>query len=304
MSAVATETVPKVNGDTTYSSKFLPKITAIPLINSLMKQFSRIPQAEALSKIEALGQPLFEIQPMLIKLDTLAANGMAKLERDVPIVTTPTNEVLKKAKIDSFIGVFGHYYVASVDFVNNFFNAYKGFFDPAVNTILKYLESSLNVEVSKEETQKARVTRIRLVIIEKVDSKVTPILNKTNEKISSIFSKTTLVTQYSLNHFNDHKDRVVETCSPLVSELTSRYRHAESAAKTAWVKTKPDFYGPSTVIPSVKSGIHTVMTFGYHLAYPGSKEASPNAVDEQTNGLASGVELKDGETKKRFNMAS
>src|SRR5437762_11897888 len=93
MSAVATETVPKVNGDTTYSSKFLPKITAIPLINSLMKQFSRIPQAEALSK--HVGDHLSAaftytndtpIQSMLIKLDTLAPNGMPKLERDVPIV--------------------------------------------------------------------------------------------------------------------------------------------------------------------------------------------------------------------------
>ena len=198
MSATTTETVPQVNGETTYSPKFLPKVTSIPVVNSLKKQlFTHVPQAEAFSK--HVGDHLSAaftytndtpIQPMLIKLATLAAEGVARLEKEIPIVTTPTDEVLKKTKIDSFIGFFTHHYVTSVDFILNLFNAYKGVFDPVANHMLNKFEWFLGINPSKDENQKARVALIRRVIVEKVDSQVTPILIKTKETVTSIYSNT------------------------------------------------------------------------------------------------------------------
>src|SRR5947207_300492 len=258
MSATTTETVPQVNGETTYSPKFLPKVTSIPVVNSLKKQlFTHVPQAEAFSK--HVGDHLSAaftytndtpIQPMLIKLDTLAAEGVARLEKEVPIVTTPTDEVLKKTKIDSFIGFFTHHYVTSVDFILNLFNAYKGIFDPVVNQVLNKFEWFLDIKASKEESQKARLTHIRKLVVEKFDSQVTPILNKTIETVSSIYSNRIVpLAQYPLKQFNAQKDKATENYSPVVSELSSRYTKAESAAKDAWVKTKPDVSGPNAVIP-------------------------------------------------------
>jgi hypothetical protein len=308
MSTTATETTPQVNGD--YSPKFLPKVTSIPVVNSLKNHiFTHVPQAEALTK--HVGHHLSNvwtytndtpIQPMLIKLDTLAANGVARLEKEVPLVTTPTDEVLRKTKIDSFLDFFTHYYTASVDFIFNLFDAYKGVFDSAFNHILNKFEVFLGLEPKKQESKSARVTRIRGVVVEKVDSWVTPILNKTKETVTSIYSDGIApLTQYSLKQFNAQKDRAAETYSPVVSEFTSRYNNAESAAKDVWIKTKPDIAGPNAVIPSVKSGIFTVITFAYNLMYPESKNPAPKGVEEEANGLVSGIELKNGEAKKRPN---
>ena len=169
----------------------------------------------------------------------------------------------------------------------------------AFSTTLKCSSAS---KLQKIDSQKARVTQIREAIVEKVDSQVTPILNKTKETVTSIYSnKITPLSQYPLKQFNAQKDKAAETYSPVVSELTSRYTKAESAAKDAWVKTKPDMSGPDAVIPSLKSGIFVIITFGYNLVYPGSKKPSPKGVEEQINGLASGIELKDGEAKQRPN---
>jgi hypothetical protein len=309
MSTTTTETA-QINGDTSYSPKFLPKVTSIPVVNSLKNQlFAHVPQAESLSK--HVGEHLSAvftytndtpIQPMLIRLDALAADGVARLEKEVPIVTTPTEEVLRKTKIDRFICFFTHHYVTTVDFIFNLFNAYKGVFDPVVDGVLNNLEVFLGIQNSKDESQKERVAHIRGVIIEKVDSHVTPILNKTRETVASIYSnKITPLAQYRLEQFNTRKDKAAETYSPVVSELASRYTKAESAAKDAWVKTKPDISGPNAVIPSLKSGIFVVITFGYNLVFPESNKSSPQGVEEQTNGLVSGIELKDGDAKKRPN---
>lgn len=310
MSTTTTETTAQINGDNTYSPKFLPKVTSIPVVNSLKKQlFTHVPQAESLSK--HVGEHLSAvftytndtpIQPMLIKLDTLAADGVARLEKEVPIVTTPTEEVLKKTKIDSFIGFFTYHYVTSVDFIFNLLNAYKAALDPIVNRILNNFEVLLGLESPTDESQKARVTRIRGVIVEKVDLHVTPILNMTKETVTSIYSdKIAPLAKYPLRKFNSQKDKAAETYFPVVSELTSRYTKAESAARDAWVKTKPDTSGPNAVIPSLKSGIFVIITFGYNLVFPESKKPSPNSVEEETNGLTSGIELRDGEAKKRPN---
>lgn len=309
MSATKTETT-QVNGEPSYSSKFLPKVTSIPVVNSLKKQlFAHVPQAEVLTK--HVGHHLSNawsytnntpIQPMLIKLDTLAAEGVARLEKEVPMVNTPTDEVLKKTKIDSFIDFFTHYYTASVDFIVNLFDAYKGVFDPVVYPILNNFEAFLGIKASKQESKSARVTRIRGVIAEKVDSQVTPILNKTQETITSIYSSTIApLAQYPLKQYKIQKDKAAETYSPVVSELTSRYTKAESAAKDAWIKTKPDISGPNAVIPSLKSGIFAAITFGYNLVYPETKKPSPKGVEEETNGLVSGVELNNGGANKRPN---
>ena len=311
MTSTATETKPQVNGDTTYSSKFLPKVTSIPVINSLKKQlFIHVPQAETLSKY--VGDQLSTaftytdntpLQPMLIKLDTLAAEGVAKLQKEVPIVTTPTDEVLKKTKLDHFIDMFTHYYAASVDFVYSIFNAYKGVFDPVINPFLDRFEALLDIKASKEQSQGARLDKIRQVIVEKVDSKVTPILTQTKETVTSIYSnRLAPLAQYPVDLFTAQKEKATEAASPYVSELTSRYTKAESAAKNAWTKTKPDISGPNSVVPTVKSGIFTVVTFGYNMVYPESKgQPSPTGVEDQTNGLVSGVELSDGHAKKRVN---
>jgi len=218
------------------------------------------------------------------------------------MVNTPTDEVLKKTKIDSFIGFFTHYYTASVDFIFNLFNAYKSAFDPLVAHVLDKFEAILGIKSEKPETSRTRITRIRGTIVEKVDSRVTPVLNSTNERVTSIYSNRIVpLIQYPLKQFNVQKDKAAETYSPVVSELTSRYTKAESAAKDAWVKTKPDISGPNAVIPSLKSGIFAVITFGYSLVYPESKKPTLKGVEEQTNGLVSGVDLNNGDVTKRPN---
>jgi hypothetical protein len=311
MTSTATETTPQVNGDTTYSSKFLPKVTSIPVVNSLKKQlFIYVPQAETLSTY--VGTQLTTafaytdntpIQPMLIKLDTLAADGVAKLQKEVPIVDTPTNEVLKKTKIDHVMDLFTHYYAVSVDFAFNIFNAYKGVFDPVLLPFLDRFEAFLDIKSSKDKSTSDRFAKVRAVVIEKVDSKVTPILTQTKETVTSVYTnKVVPLAQYPANLFSAQKEKATEVVSPYVSELTSRYTKAESAAKDAWTKTKPDISGPNSIVPTVKSGIFVVITFGYNLVYPESKkQPSPHGVEDQTNGLVSGVELSDGHAKKRTN---
>lgn len=311
MTSTATETKPQVNGDTTYSSKFLPEVTSIPVVNSLKKQlFIHVPQAESISKY--VGNQLSTaftytdntpIQPMLIKLDTLAADGVAKLQKEVPIITTPTDEVLKKTKLDQMIDKFTHYYVASLNFVYNIFNAYKGVFDAVINPFLDRFEALLGIKASKEQSQGIRFSKIREVIVENVDSKVTPILTQTKETVTSIYSDRLVpLAQYPINLFTAQKEKATEAASPYVSELTSRYTKAESAAKDAWTKTKPDNSGPNAFVPIAKSGIFAGITFGYNMVYPESKkQPSPKGVEDQTNGLVSGVELSDGNAKNRFN---
>lgn len=311
MTSTATETKPHVNGDATYSSKFLPKVTSIPVVNSLKKQlFMHVPQAEAISKY--VGDQLSTaftytdntpIQPMLIKLDTLAADGVAKLQKEVPIVSAPTEEVLKKTKLHQMMDMFTHYYAASVDFIYNIFNAYESVFDPIIDPFLDRFETLLDIKVSKEQSPRARFATIRQVVVEKVDSKVTPILKQTKETVTSIYSDRLVpLAQYPIDLFTTQKEKATEAAAPYVSEMTSRYTKAESAAKDAWTKTKPDVSGPNSFVPTVKSGIFTVITFGYNLVYPESKEQpSPKGVEDQTNGLVSGVELSDGHAKKRGN---
>src|SRR5271167_3178662 len=216
MSATTTETTPQVNGDPAYSPKSLSKVTSIPIVNSLKNHiFTHIPQVEVLTKY--VGHYLSNawtytndtpIQPMLIKLDTLAANGVARLEKEVPLVTTPTEEVLRKTKIYTYLDFFTHYYTASVDFIFNLLDGYKAAFEPAFNHILNQFEVFLGLEPPKQETKSARVTRIRGAVVEKVDSRVTPILNKTKEVVTSIYSdRIAPLIQYSLNQFNIQKDK-------------------------------------------------------------------------------------------------
>jgi len=311
MTSTATETTPQVNGETTYTSKFHQEITSIPVVNSLRKQlFLHIPQAETLNKyVEDQLSAAFTyidntpIQAMLIKLDTLAADGVAKLQKEVPIVTTPTNEVLKKTKIDYFLDLFTRYYVASIDFAYNIFNTYKNVFDPVLVPFLDRFEAFFDIKSSKDKTTGARFSKIYEVVVEKVDSKVTPILTQTKETVTSIYTnKVVPLAQYPGNLFSAQKEKATEVASPYVSELTSRYTKAESAAKDAWTKTKPDISGPNSIVPAVKSGIFVVTTFGYNLVYPESeKQPSPKGVEDQTNGLVSGVEPSDGHAKKRTN---
>jgi hypothetical protein len=309
MTAPTTKTTPQVNGDTTYSSKFLPKVTSIPVVNSLKKQlFTTVPQAESLTKFIGDGlSTAFSytndtpIQPILIKLDTLAASGVAKLEKEVPMVNTPTDEVLKKTKLDRFIGFFTHYYTVSFDFVFNVFDAYKGAFDKGFNSFLDRFESFFGIKgEGKPDSPSARVSHIRGALIEKVDSRITPLANQLKETTGSIYSNQIVpLSQYPLKQLGVVKEKASEI--PIVSEIISRVTKAESAAESAWVETKPDISGPNAVIPTLKSGLFVVITFGYNLIYPEEKKPSPKGVQDQTNGLVSGVELHDGEAKKRPN---
>lgn len=311
MSATATETKPQVNGDETYSSKFLPKVTSIPVINSLQRQFfMHVPYAEAIAKhlTEHLTKVFTytnntPIRPVLIKLDILAANGVSKLEKEVPFVTTPTEEVLKKTRVDSFIDTFTHYYVTSIDFLLSVFNAYQGVFDPLVKPILDRTERFLNLTPAKDQTKMSRFVHIRGVLVEKLDSRVTPVLNKTKEVGTSIYSNKVLpIVQYPLTQFNTRKAKLSETYSPYVSELKSRYTKAESAAKDVWAQTKPKPSGPNGVIPTIKSGIFVTIAFGYNMVNPESDTKTfPKRFEDQINGLFSGIEIVDGEIKKRPN---
>ena len=311
--ATATETTPQTNGDASkYESKFLPKVSAIPVVDSLKKQiFTTLPQAESLSKY--VGDRLdtaftytkdTPIQSLIIKLDTLAASGMDKLEKEVPAVKTPTDEVLKKAKADRALGFFTHYYTAALDFVFNMFDAYKGAFDPYVSSFLSRIEGFVGMKPTKGETSTQRVKHIGGFAVEQVDSRVSPIFNRTKETASSIYTDRVVpLAQYPMKQFNGQKDKATEKYSPLINNLTSRVTKAESAAMDAWTETKPDISGPNSVIPTIKSGVYSAITFGYNLVFPGQTKPSPDGIDtgvkEQTNGLVSGVDLGDGEASKR-----
>jgi hypothetical protein len=317
MTVTATETT-QVNGDTTsYSSKFLPKVSSIPVITSLKKQlFVHVPQAEAVAKYvhSGLGTAFSytqhtPIEPMLIKLDTLAASGFDKFEKEVPIVNASTNEVLEKTKVNKAANTVVQLYVGALDFVFSIFDAYKGIFDPVLKPMLDHVETFLGTKTPKNESQAGRIKRLSSVVVEKVDSRVTPVINKTKETVSSVYTDTVLpIAQTPMNQFNVQKDKAIELLFPIVSEAISRFNGAESAAKDAWTKTKPDISGPNSFIPTLKSGLFAAYTFGYSMIYPASKKPSPNDVDKrvegQTNGLVSGVELTDGVAHKRQNGAT
>ena len=309
MTTTTTHTSAQVNGEATYSYKFIPKVTAIPVVNSLTKHIlAHVPQAEAASKY--FGDHLntafnytkdTPIQPILIKLDTLAANGVAKLEREVPIVNTPTEEVIKKTQIDKLLGFFTHYYAISVDFIFNFLGAYKGVLDPTINIFLGRFEGFLGISTSPEDTQAARIQRIRKVIVEKVDLRVTPFLSNAKESYSSVYAKAQPLIEYPLNQTRVQKAKAMEIVRPYVSTFNARYAKAETAAKEAWTETKPNLTSTASIIPAFKSIAFVVISFAHHLLHPEKPSAKAKKIEEQTNGLVSGVELRDGEAKKRPN---
>jgi len=238
----------------------------------------------------------------LIKLDTLAASGVEKLEKEVPAVNMPTDQVLKKTKLDKFLDVLTHYYIASVHFTFNLLNAYKSAADPVIHSVLDRIETLLGLKPAEQTNDTERIKRIRGSVYEKVDSRVAPIYNKSRETVTSVYNdKFVPLTQYPTKQFHVQKDKANEKYSPLVSELTNRYTKAESAAKDAWLQTKPDISGPNSVVPTLKSGLFTLITFGYNIVYPEQKKPDPKGVESQTNGLVSGVELTDGEAKQRSN---
>ena len=313
MSATTTQTA-EVNGEPTYESKFLPKVNAIPVVYSLKKHiFTHVPQAENLSK--HVGRHLgtvftytkdTPVQPMLIKLDTLAANGVAKLEKEVPLVASPTEEVLKKTKIDKVLEFVTKYYVMTVNYVLNIFKAYKGVFDPIVNNVLSFTEQILGVQPAPEESQSTRFVKLKETFVVKVKEKVTLLTNQVKETATSIYNKVLHIAQSPLKFINTEKDKAAETYSPLVSEVKARFTKAESAAKRAWLENKPDISGPNAFVPFVKAGIFATIVFGYNIVDPGAKKSGPKkrGVEEQTNGLVSGVELSDGDARKRPNGAA
>jgi len=318
MTTTTTQTSSHVNGDTTYSYKFIPKVTSIPVVNSLTKQiFTHVPQAEAASKY--VGNHLntafnytkdTPIQPMLIKLDTLAANGVAKLEKEVPIVNTPTEEVIKKTRIDKALEWFTHYYAVTADFLLNSLSAYKGAFNPTINTFLARFEDFLGISASPEDTQASRAQRIRKVGGEKVVvnvrpilDKATPFVDKAKESYSSVYTRAQPFVEYPLKQIHIQKSKATEAVRPYASLFKARFSKANSAAKEAWTETKPDRTAPTSIIPPLKSTLFVVLSFGYNFVYldKPSEKPAPNKLEEQTNGLVSGVELKEGEAKKRPN---
>ena len=309
MSTTTTETTPQVNGATPYSPKFLPKLNSIPVVDSVKKHiFLHVPQAENVSKY--VGHQLSiafsytkdtPIQPILIKLDTLAADGVDKLEREVPIVNAPTDEVLKKTKIDSLLSFIVHYYAITTGFIAGWFDSTKSVVDPYINIILDRFDGFLGVS-EPEKDQYARIIRIRDVVVAKVDPQVTLLLNKTKEVYRSIYGTYILpLSKYPLEQFNASKGKAEEISSPYLTEAKSRYAKAESSAKEIWSETKPDISGPNSAVPTVKAVVYTLITFGYKLIYPeGEKHVSKT--EEQTNGLVSGVELNSGAAaQKRAN---
>lgn len=307
MTVSQTQTAPQTNGDETYSPKFLPTVMSIPIVNSLKKQlFIHVPQAEAVTKF--VGDHLTAafnytndtpIQHVLIKLDTLAANGVTKLEKEVPIVNTPTDEVIKKTKVDALISFLTHWYVLSISFVSNIFAPYKDAFDKTFDSLLDRVETFIGLKDTKPSTFSERVNRIGGVLIDKADSRVTPILNQMKEAKTSIYNKVARLFHYPLKEFETQKDKASEI--PIVQEITSRVSKAETAAKKTWTETKPDVAGSNSFIPTVKSGIFTVIAFAYTLVSPEEGKSAPKGLEEQINGLASGVEFPDGNPKKRLN---
>jgi hypothetical protein len=314
MTVTTTETTPQVNGDTsTYSSKFLPKVTSIPVVTSLKKQlFIHVPQAEVITKYVHGGlSTAFNythdtpIEPVLIKLDTLAASGFEKFEKEVPLLNTPTKEVLEKTKINKAVDVLVQLYSGALDFVYKAFDAYKGVFDPVLKPVLDRIEAFLGTKPAKNETQASRIKRIGGVLYEKVDSRISPVILKTKETVTSVYKDTILpIVQTPMNLFKTQKDKAKATFSPVIDEATFRLNGAESAAKDAWTKTKPVMSGLNSIVPTIKSGLFVAVTFGYSLLYPESKKPSPAGVENQTNGLVSGVQLRDREARKRPNGAA
>jgi hypothetical protein len=311
MSATATQTA-QVNGEAEYSPKFLLKVNAIPVVNSLKKQiFTHVPQAENLTK--HVGQQLGAVfnstkdtpfQPMLIKLDTLAANGVAKLEKEVPLVSSPTKEVLRKTKVDQLLEFVTHYYVYYLNSVVSILGSSKSAIDPVLNKALGIAESFLDVTSTPEETQGARLTKLKETVVAKVDEKVTPLITYGKETTTSIYNQVLPIVQSPLQFFYAEKDKATEAYTPLISDLKTRITKAESAAKSAYNQHKPDISGPSAAIPLLKSTVFAALVFGYSIVYPESKAPEPKkgSVEEQTNGLVSGVELPgDGGAKKRPN---
>jgi len=314
MTSTTTETTPQVNGDSTYSSKFIPKVTSIPVVTSLKKQFYiYVPQADVISKYVQGGLTTAfgythdtPIEPMLIKLDGIAASGFEKFQKEVPIVNASTDEVLEKTKVTKATNVFLELYTGAVNMVSSVFDAYKGVLDPVLKPALDRVEGFLGTKPAKDESQTGRIKRIGGVVVEKVDARVGPYISKGKETVTSIYTGTVIpVVQAPMKQFNVQKDKATETLSPYYSEATSRFTGAESAAKDAWTKTKPDISGPNSVVPTLKSGLFVVITFGYSFVYPQEKKPSPQGVEkgveDQTNGLVSGVDLGDGDAKKRPN---
>jgi len=310
MSATATQTA-QVNGEPSYESKFLPKVNAIPVVNSLREHiFTHVPQAENLSK--HVGRHLgtvftytkdTPVQPMLIKLDTLAANGVAKLEKEVPLVASPTEEVLKKTKIDKVLEFVTKYYVMYVNYVLSIFKTYEGVLDRTVTNVLSFAEQILGIQPTPEESQSSRFTKIKETFVAKVDEKVTSLITQVNEVATSVYNQIFRVLQSPLKFFNAEKDKAAETYSPVASEVKARFSKAESATKRAWLENKPDISGPNAFVPFIKAVIFTTIVFGYNILYPESKKSEPKkgGVEDQTNGLVSGIERSDGDATKRPN---
>jgi hypothetical protein len=318
MTTTTTQTNTHVNGDDSYSYKFIPKVNAIPVVNSLTKQiFTHVPRAEAASKY--VGDHLntafnytkdTPIQPMLIRLDTLAANGVAKLEKEVPIVTTPTEEVIKKTQIDKLLSFVSHYYVVTLDFTFNFLGAYKGVFDPTISTFLGRFESFLNVSANPDDTQTVRFDRVRRVFVQKVNllhspylDKASPYINKAKDSYSTVYATAQPFVEYPLKQIEIQKGKAKEFVGLYASEFKSRLGKAETAAKEAWNETRPDLKTPTSIIPALKSTIFVAVSFGYNFVFPEkpAEKPAPSKPEEQTNGLVSGVECRDGEAKKRAN---
>lgn len=311
MSATATQTA-QVNGEPSYEPKFLPKVNSIPVVNSLKKHiFTHVPQAANLTK--QIGQQLgavFDytkdtpVHPMLIKLDTLAANGVAKLEKEVPLVASPTDEVLKKTKIDRVLELISHYYVLAANYALGVFRASTGFFAPFIDSVLTYAERFIGVKSEPEESQNDRFIKLKQAFVAKIDEKVTPLLNQVKQTASSIYNQILPVIQSPFKFFTAEKDKAADTYAPVISEIQTRFTKAEAASKTAWLENKLGISGPNAIVPFIKSSIFTVIVFGYNLVYPESKKSEPvkkGGVEEQTNGLVSGVELTDGDAKRRPN---
>jgi len=314
----ATQTQAQVNGDKpTYEPKFLPKLHSIPVIKSVKQEvYTHLPQAESLSKY--VGDQLSTafkytdntpIQGALIRLDTLAASGLETLEKQVPIVNSPPKEILKKTKVDKLLGFITHYYCVAIDFFYNLVDQYKDVFDSVVLPVLDRIEIFLGTKSDKGDTKTDRTKRIYTVVIENVDNTVAPLSSKSKETISSIYSQILPLAQYPVTLFTTQKDKATESVSPYVHEVNHRLTKAESAAKDAWIQTKPDISGPNSVIPTLKSGVFAVLTFGYTVVYPEkpkeeAKKHAANKTEEQTNGLVSGVDLSDGDIKRRPNGAA
>jgi hypothetical protein len=313
--ATATQTHVQINGDKpTYEAKFLPKVNAIPVVQSFKKQvYTHVPHAENITKY--VGDHLSTafkytddtpIQGALKKLDSLAADGVERLEKQVPMVNAQPQEILKKTQVDKLLGFITHYYTVLVSFVFSLFNTYQNLFDPILLPALDRIEIFLDTTSTGPESKGERIKRIYAVAVEKVDNQVTPVINRTKETISAIYtSKVLPVAQFPLGLFTTQKDKAAESVSPYVHGVNSRITKAESAAKDAWIQTRPDISGPNSVIPTLKSGVFAALTFGYKVVYPEKpkEEAEDKAAktQEQSNGLVSGVDLSDGGIHKRPN---